>query len=144
MRLLADESAQLDAKILATVSSKAESERLEETDLDDCFALFAMVCNHVDELRIEVAGYSQSYEFDLDERRYSVVFLDGKCVSRAGATGISDVTMSMSTSTILSLLNGEVDAGVAHMNGEISCRGTKNGSVKLQSLFELFLDELGA
>jgi hypothetical protein len=30
------------------------------------------------------------------------------------------------------------------MNGDIKYKGTKNGAVKLQAVFELFLDELNA
>ena len=87
--------------------------------------------------------YSQSYQFDFDGKRFAVVLHAGRCASYSGEVEQPDVTMQMPISTLLSLLNGSMNAGVAHMNGEVSCRGTKNGSVKLQAIFELFLDQLG-
>lgn len=142
MRLLADESTDLDRLLLATLSEKAGGERLVETDLDDCLRVFAMVCNHVDELRFELAGFSQSYQIDFDGTQYSLIFTDGACSVYSGKLSLPDVSLRMPMATVLGLLDGAIDAGVAHMNGDIACRGTKDGSVRLQAVFDLFLDEM--
>lgn len=143
MRLLADENSGMDLAVLAAVSEKAGTESLGSADIDDCFTAFAWACNNVDSLRFEIGTFTQSYQFDFDGMRYAVVLTDGRCATYSGEFEQPDITMRMSALTLLGLLNGSVDAGVAHMNGDISCRGTKNGSVKLQAIFDLFLDELG-
>ena len=50
--------------------------------------------------------------------------------------------MQMDLVTALDLLMGKVNSGAAHMDGDITYKGTKNGAIKFQSVFELFLDEL--
>ncbi len=143
MLLLADEHTSIDRAILSAISAKAANETLGEIDFGDCLKLFITVCNHVDELRVELHGYSQSYQFDFGGKRCAVIFRNGACAAYSGDVDQPDITMKMATHVIRDLLVGALNSGVAHMNGEIEYKGTKNGAVKLQTIFDLFLDQLG-
>jgi putative sterol carrier protein len=144
MLLLADESTELDEGLLAAIGGLASGGKLAEENLRDFLRLFCMVCNRVDELRFELGDFTQSYQFEIGGRRCAAVFRKGACEVYSGDIDSPDITMNIELGTILELLMGRLNSGAAHMNGDIRYRGTKNGAVKLQAIFELFLDELDA
>jgi putative sterol carrier protein len=144
MLLLADEKAELDDGLLSSLAAKVRDDKLTEEDLRDCLRLFCMACNHVEALRFELEDFTQSFLFEIGGKRCAVVFNHGACTAYSGDIESPDITMGLELTTMLDLLRGRLGSGSAHMNGDIWYRGTKNGAVKLQALFELFLDELGA
>ena len=140
---LADEHSELDTGLLNSVAGKIADGTLHKADLRDCLRLFCMLCNHDDELHFEIKDYTQSYQFEIRMQHFAVVFLHGTCAVRLGDIESPDITMEVELVNLLSLLTGSLNSGAAHMNGDIKYKGTKNGAVKLQSIFELFLDKLG-
>jgi putative sterol carrier protein len=143
MPWLMDEHSELDKGLLNSVAGKIADGTLYETDMRDCLRLFCMLCNHDDELRFELKDYTQSYQFEISLQHFAVVFLRGTCAVRLGDIESPDITMKVELVNLLSLLTGGLNSGAAHMNGDIKYKGTKNGAIKLQSIFELFLDKLG-
>jgi putative sterol carrier protein len=144
MLLLADEHTALDEGLLNSIAGKVKDGKLTEEDLRDCLRLFCMVCNHSDELRFELEDFMQSFLFEVGTRRCSAVFSHGACAVYSGDIDSPDITMGLKLGTMLDLVGGRLGSGAAHMNGDIWYKGTKNGAVKLQAVFELFLDELNA
>ncbi|MCX7027137.1 MAG: SCP2 sterol-binding domain-containing protein [Spirochaetes bacterium] len=134
---------QLDRGLLNSITGKIADGTLAKTDLLDCLRLFCMLCNHDDEIRFEIKDYSQSYQLEIGSQHFAVVFLRGACEARLGDMESPDITMKVDLANLLSLLMGSLNSGAAHMNGDIQYKGTKNGAIKLQSIFELFLDKLG-
>ena len=144
MRLLADGNIALDEALLQSVFAKAAEAGLTTRDLEDCVRLFCMVCNHVDELRFELRSFSQSYQLEVGDHHCAIVFRDGSCAVYSGDWDSPDVTFQMDPATALNLFMGRINSGAAHMNGDIRYKGTKDGAIRLQSVWELFLDEVDA
>ena len=144
MRLLADGNIALDDVLLASVAGKAGEAALTSRDLEDCVRVFCMVCNHVDELRFELRSFTQSYQFEVGAHHCAIVFSDGACAVYSGDFDSPDITFQMDEATALNLFMGKINSGAAHMNGDIRYKGTKDGAIRLQSVWELFLDELDA
>jgi putative sterol carrier protein len=144
MLLLADEHTELDEGLLSSLAGKVRDDKLTEEDLKDCLRLFCMVCNHIEELRFELEGFTHSFLFEVGARRCAAVFSRGACAVYSGDIDSPDITMGLELGTMLDLVTGRLGSGAAHMNGDIRYKGTKNGAVKLQAVFELFLDELNA
>jgi putative sterol carrier protein len=144
MILLADEHSDLDEPLLNAVVGKVRAGTLAEPDITDCLRLFCMACNRVDELRFELSGFAGSYQLDLDGRRFALAFKGGACAAYSGDIESPDITLWVGLEVARGLVMGDINSGAAHMNGDIKYKGTKNGAVKLQSVFELFLDELEA
>jgi putative sterol carrier protein len=142
MVLLADQNGELAEGFARSVAVKARDAELTRADLEDCIRLFAMMCNHVDELKFELKDFTQSFQFEIGEERFAMTFGGGACAAYAGDIDSPDITMQMDLVTALDLLMGKVNSGAAHMDGDITYKGTKNGAIKFQSVFELFLDEL--
>ncbi len=142
MRLLADHTAELGDGFVRSVAAKARDAKLTRGDLEDCIRLFCMVCNHVDELQFELKDFTHSFQLQIGEERFAVTFNKGACAVYAGTIDSPDITIQMGLVTARDLVMGKVNSGAAHMDGDITYKGTKNGAVKLQSVFELFLDEL--
>jgi len=142
MPWLVDEHSELDKGLLNSIAGKIADGALNKADLRDCLRLFCMLCNHDDELHFELKDFTQSYQFEISLQHFAVVFLRGTCAVRLGDIESPDITMKVELVNLLSLLTGSLDSGAAHMNGDIKYKGTKNGAVKLQSIFELFLDKL--
>jgi putative sterol carrier protein len=144
MLLLADKDTELEMGLLSSLAGKVRDGKLTEEDLRDCLRLFCMVCNHVEELRFELEDFTQSFLFEIGTKRCAAVFIHGSCAVYSGDIDSPDITMGMELGTMMDLVTGRLGSGAAHMNGDIKYKGTKNGAVKLQALFELFLDELDA
>ncbi len=144
MFLLADEHSEFDNILWDSIAAKAKNGELTAADLSDCFKVLCAGCNHIDELRFELRSYSGSYQFVFDGERYALVFRSGACSAFSGDVEQPDITVWMGLDVARDLLMGNVNSGAAHMNGDIRYKGTKNGAITLQSVFELFLDELSA
>jgi putative sterol carrier protein len=144
MFLLADEHSTFEKVLWNSVVEKSRKGELAAVDLPDCLKIFCLACNNVDELRFELRSFTCSYQFDFDGERYALVFRSGACSAYSGDLDLPDITMWISLELARDLFTGEANSGAAHMNGDIRYKGTKNGAVKLQSIFELFLDELEA
>jgi len=142
MVLLADQNAELAEGFARSVAVKARDAKLTRGDLEDCMRLFCAVCNHVDTLQFELKDFTHSFQLQIGEERFAVTFSKGVCAVYAGTIDSPDITMQMALVTARDLVMGKVNSGAAHMNGDITYKGTKNGAIKLQSVFELFLDEL--
>jgi putative sterol carrier protein len=142
MLLLADPNTELADGFARSVAVKARDAELTRGDLEDCIRLFCMVCNHVDELQFELKDFTQSFQLELGEARFAVTFNRGACAAYAGTIDSPDITMQMDLATARDLVMGKVNSGAAHMDGDITYKGPKNGAIKFQSVFELFLDEL--
>lgn len=144
MTLIADGHEGLDGELLGSLAGRAARGSLEEGDLRDSLRLFCMVCNRVDELRFELRDLTQSYQFEIGDRRGGAVFTRGACSVYEGRMDSPDVTLCMDAAIVLDLLTCRANSAAAHMNGDIKYRGTKNGALRLQTAFELFLDVLDA
>jgi putative sterol carrier protein len=142
MFLLADEHSRFDKTLWDSVAVKLKKGGLAKTDIPDCFKLFCFACNGIDELRFELNDFTASYQFDFDGERFALAFKSGACSVYSGDLDLPDITMWMKPEIARDLIMGKANSGAAHMNGDIQYKGTKNSAVKLQSIFELFLDEL--
>jgi putative sterol carrier protein len=141
---LADGRSELDADLWASIAGKAREGALAREDLGACVRLFCMACNRLDLLRFELAGFTQTFQLALGEERFALAFEAGSCSAWVGDIESPDVSIWMSLPVALDLAAGRLNSGAAHMNGDIGYKGTKNGAVRLQSAFELAIDELGA
>ncbi len=142
MLVLADKDGGLEAALLSGLAIKARDGKLGVEDLRDCLRLFCMVCNHVEEVRFELDGFTETYQLEIGGRRCAIVFDGGDCAVHSGDVGSPGVTIDLDYGTMLGLLGGRINSAAAHMNGDIRYKGTKNAAVRLQAIFELFLDEL--
>jgi putative sterol carrier protein len=84
------------------------------------------------------AGLNVAYQFDLSGRgggRWQVIVLDGRCESKYGQHPSPNITITISASDYLDMLDGKLDGQVAYMSGKFRLAGDMGLALKMQDLF---------
>lgn len=85
----------------------------------------------------KLAGIKAVFQFDIegaDPGIYSVVIDDGKGMVSEGFSASSDITVTMSSSDFLDLVEGRLDGVTAFMGGKLKVKGDMMLAMRLQSL----------
>ncbi|HET6413974.1 MAG TPA: M24 family metallopeptidase [Anaeromyxobacter sp.] len=122
------------------IEDKLRGGTIGAEDLPEEFAFFAQVCNTTDEIRYEIGEAAYAYQFNIDGNIFTISFGERGCESWKGASPKPTVIFTMSTETVLRVLNGKIYSLVAQMGGFITYTGPKPEALVFQNVFELFLD----
>jgi len=85
----------------------------------------------------KLAGIKAVFQFDIegaDPGIYTVVIDDGKGMVSEGTSASSDITVTMSSSDFLDLVEGRLDGVMAFMKGKLKVKGDMMLAMRLQSL----------
>lgn len=141
MILLANAQSILDSDRKGSICKKIEMQVLSENDFQDGFKLFGQMCNHSDDLQFEIRGFDKTYQFIIGDEKYVILFKGGKCETYTGEIEQPQVTFQFEASKAFEILTGQVLSSVAHMNGDVKIKGTRNDAIRFQTIFEMFLEE---
>lgn len=141
MELLAGKDAAMDKALLDAYTPKFASGDLHAADLKNVFTLLGLVCNASEDISYEMRGMTQSFQFNIDDQIYTVVFADGCCEIFRGAPEKPTVIFTISSDTVLQIITGNIHSSVAQMNGDITYTGPRHEALDFQRIFEMFLDE---
>jgi putative sterol carrier protein len=85
----------------------------------------------------KAAGLKAVIQFDLtgEGGAQYYVTLDGTCAVAEGTTPSPNMTFSAAASDYISLINGELNAMQAFMQGKIKIKGDMSLAMKMQTLF---------
>lgn len=141
MEQLVSMSADIDEALLKELRPKIQGETLEGRDLEKAFTLLGQVCNNTDEIQYEMSDMTQTFQFNVDENIYVVVFDGGACEVYSGARSTPTVVFTIAVQTVLDIMTGKIHSSVAQMNGDINYTGPRHDAIAFQRIFELILDE---
>ena len=85
----------------------------------------------------KLAGIKAVFEFDIegaDPGIYSVAIDDGKGIVSEGTSASPDITVTVSSSDFLDLVEGRLDGVMAFMKGKLKVKGDMMLAMQLQSL----------
>ncbi len=83
-------------------------------------------------------GLKATYQFDLigdAGGTYHVSVEDGACEVRSGAAPSPNITITMTASDYLDMINGLLNPQVAFMGGKLKIKGDMGLALKMQELF---------
>jgi len=84
------------------------------------------------------AGVDCTYQFDLTGDgggTYNVKIADQKCDVSEGAADSPNITITMSASDYLDMVNGKLNPQMAFMGGKLKIKGDMSLALKMQQLF---------
>lgn len=141
MKQLVDRSMRLDEELLEELRPEIQEGTLDDGALERAFTLFGQVCNNTEEIRYEMNGMTQSFQFNLDGEPYAIAFVNGACEVFRGVLQAPTVVFSITVQTVLDIVTGKIHSSVAQMKGDIDYTGPRHDAIAFQRIFELFLDE---
>lgn len=82
------------------------------------------------------AGLDLVFQFNIEDgENHYLVIKEGTCAAHAGESDNPNVTLSMDTATLASVMNGETDGMQAFMAGKLRAEGDMMLALKLSELF---------
>jgi len=88
--------------------------------------------------REAAGGLSATYQFDLVGAAggtYHVFVDDGRCEVHRGAAASPNITITMTASDYLDMINGLLNPQMAFMGGKLKIKGDMSLALKMQELF---------
>ena len=141
MKKLADRFAHVDEELLMRFRAKFKRGTFEGGDIESGFMLFGQICNNMEEIRYEMKGMMQTFQFNIEKDTYLVVFDNGTCTVYSGFLQAPSVIFYIAARTLLDIVTGNIHSSVAQMNGDIKYTGPRHDAIAFQNIFELFIDE---
>lgn len=83
-------------------------------------------------------GLHATYQFDLtgvDGGTYHIEVVDGRCQVGEGRASSPNITITMTASDYLDMINGLLNPQLAFMGGKLKIKGDMSLAVKIQELF---------
>jgi putative sterol carrier protein len=88
----------------------------------------------------QASGLSAIIQFELTGEgggQWGVTIADGKCAVAEGAAANPTMTMTVSASDYLAIINGELNAMNAFMQGKVKIKGDVSLAMKMQKMFAM-------
>lgn len=81
-------------------------------------------------------GLDLVFQFNIEDgENHYLIIKEGECAAHVGESDSPNVTLSMDTATLASVMNGETDGMQAFMTGKLRAEGDMMLALKLSELF---------